>query len=174
MDTRFGGYNVFKSCAQLHRVSKAKFRDDDMKTKLVSLLGALAVLAFAYGLDSWVDMMRNSLSQSFPPSFQFSFFYANAGLANLLLAGTLWLLAWYVIFKAEKSGLITSLYIFSGLLATFSLVIYIAIPSPYSQWPINPMPILAPTSHFSIAGGMILLLGIWKLVSKSVPARLAS
>jgi hypothetical protein len=131
-----------------------------MSANVVAILGMIITLLLAYGLDYWVQSAKQTASQT----FDMVPLMWGAGLANLLLAGAFLLLAWFVALRAKRNRYRAAIFIMSGLLSTFSAGIYFALPAVVL--PFDPVPFLVSTSHLSLAGAFIAVLGLASLVQQ--------
>ncbi len=130
-------------------------------TKPFSLIGMAATLVIAYG----VDWGLKSLAETAQRTFVYEPYLWLAGPANLVLAGALVALAWFVIFRAERSKVVSSIFVIVGLLVTFSFAIIISakvlLPIGYL------LAFLTPNSHLVYAGGFMAVIGIAGFILKT-------
>ena len=125
-----------------------------MKSKIIAILGMVATLLIAYGLDYWVESSQHLAERT----FNYAPLLWGAGLANLLLVSVFLLLAWLVQVRMDRSKLVASVFFVIGIMANFAIGIWASLPS--LAWPFDPTPFLAPTSHLALAGAFILALGV--------------
>jgi hypothetical protein len=82
----------------------------------LSLLGMFLVIGVAYGLDVWMDALKQvALSQ-----FRMAAWLLPATIANLLIAGLLLAWLWFVYSKADNHPVVALIYILVG----FGLLFY--------------------------------------------------
>ncbi len=128
-----------------------------MKTKLLAVLVMLGALLVAYGLDDWVLVSGRVAATTFAPA-DYQRVIWGSGLASLLVAGLLVLLAWLVLRCVGRSKLLALVCIVTGLLATFPLGVWTSLPGVV--WPIDLTPVMGHASRFADAGAFIAALGV--------------
>lgn len=128
-----------------------------MKTA-ISLTGLLAVFITAYGIDRWLDLMR----QQAVDTFTLTQYLWYASIANLILAGELVLLAWYVNYRTNRSTLTPSIFIIVGLLVTFATAIIYTASSTFL--PLGMVEYLMPNSRLVYAAALAAAIGTTGLV----------
>lgn len=126
--------------------------------KAISIAGLLATIALAYGCDWWVDSLHEDANQL--PTI--AVFLWQAGIANLLLATALLLLAWFVIIRAGKSWLVTLLFILIGLGVTFASPLTILVASTLPRLDIAEA--LFPDTRIFYTANFIAIIGIASFV----------
>lgn len=122
--------------------------------EVFSFAGLIATFALAYGCDRWVEALRAEATQ---PSTIASFLW-QAGIANILLAAALLLLAWFVNFRVNKSRLISSLFVIAGLVITFAVAIEMSFTSTLP--PLGIVEFFTPNSHILYTGAFVAIIGI--------------
>jgi hypothetical protein len=131
--------------------------------EVFSFIGLLATFALAYGCDRWVEAVRAQATQS----TTIASFLWRAGVANLLLASVLLLLAWFVSFRAGVSKLIPSVFILIGLVVSFAVAIEASVSSTLP--PLGIIEYLTPNSHVLYTAAFVAVIGITGFV---LPKRL--
>ena len=123
-------------------------------SKLISFAGLAATFMIAYACDRWIDALRLEVTRTFAVA---SFLWS-ASVANLILAITLLLLTWYVIFKADKSTLVSSVFLLIGLVITFAAAIGMSVASTLP--PLGIAELLTPGSHMLYVAPFVAVIGI--------------
>ena len=82
----------------------------------IALLGLIITLGLAFGLDQGIAALTQNLQRGF---LDLSSSYLAIALGNLLLAGCLIALAWYVNFRGARRRVVAWLFLIIGGLATF-------------------------------------------------------
>jgi hypothetical protein len=100
----------------------------NLANAIISLLGLAVTFAIAYGFDRWSDLLRRQASAN----FAWTSYYWFLSISNLIFAGLMLVLAWFVCFRANKTRLIPLLYLLIGLLAAFAFAIEVTV-SPTFQ-----------------------------------------
>jgi len=95
---------------------------------IISFVGLAITFAVAYGLDRWSEILRRQASAN----FAWAPYYWFLSISNLILAGLILALAWFVCFRANKTRMVSIIYLIVGLLATFAFVIEFTV-SPITQ-----------------------------------------
>ncbi len=121
--------------------------------KAWSIVGLGVAFAIAYGCDRWVESLRTEAAQT----LTIASFLWGAGVAHLLLAGVLLLLAWYVIVRADRSKLASSVFALVGLLVTFASAITISAVSTLP--PLGIVEFLTPNSYVLNAAAFVAVIG---------------
>lgn len=83
-------------------------------TASIALAGMAGTLALAYGFDRWIESLRVAASRT-PVRALWPLWPSSA--ANLVLAGCLVTLVWFVICRSMRSKLVASIFVVVGLLA---------------------------------------------------------
>jgi hypothetical protein len=133
-------------------------------SKIVSFAGLVITFFGAFACDRWIELMRIETTQS----FAIGPFLWISGVANLLLAIALLALAWYVIFRAGRSILVSSVFILVGLTLTFASAIDITVASTLP--PLGVYEYLVPTSHVLYAAAIVAVTGIAGFVLPKPPS----
>ncbi len=123
-------------------------------TIIISLAGLVIVFFLAYGFDRLIMALQQAASAAFALS---SFLWLS-GIANLILAGALLLLAWFVYFRAAKSKLISVIFTVLGLLGTFASALIFTFFSTLP--PLGIAEFLTPYSRVVVVAGLIAVIGI--------------
>jgi hypothetical protein len=123
-------------------------------SKMVSFAGLVATFIMAYAFDRWVEFLRVEASRT----FALAPYLWLAGAANLLLAITLLLLTWYVIFRADKSTLVSSVFVLVGLAFTFASTINMSLASPLPS--LGLVEFSTPGSHVLYVSAFVAVIGI--------------
>ena len=129
-------------------------------TIIISLAGLVIVFFLAYGFDRLIM----TLQQAATAAFALSSFLWLGGLANLILAGALLLLAWFVYFRAAKSKLISVIFTVLGLLGTFASALIFTFFSTLP--PLGIAEFLSPYSRVVVVAGLIAVIGIVGLFTR--------
>jgi len=129
----------------------------------LSLLGLVIVFIVAFGLDRG----NYALGLYAASSFDYAPLLVLMALGNLLLAGCLIVLAWYVDFRGERSRVVASLFLIVGGLMTLYPIAF-ALGSPAGDAPLllrNLFIYLADTQlHFAAA--FVSVIGLISLVRR--------
>jgi hypothetical protein len=129
--------------------------------KLISLAGMLGVLVIAYALERGFEVLRATATRSFNVT---ALIWAKGG-ANLLFAGLMLTLAWWVGIRSGRSRRLAVLYLVAGLLLVFAQAIVgivvsrwveVWLPFNLSYWAANSWP--ARTGAFMAVIGMFNLI----------------
>jgi hypothetical protein len=120
----------------------------------ISLMGLVAVLFIAYGFDRWIELLR----QRGANTFTLTPFLWFAGMANILFAGALLLLVWFVTYRAKRSRLVFSIFAVVGLLITFATAIHFSASVRY--FPSSILEYLTPNSRVVYVSALITVTGI--------------
>ncbi len=128
---------------------------------LISLLGLVAVLAVARGLDAILESLRGRNAVTFDLPYAIMWWQT---LSALLLAALLLLLAWYVVLRAPRNAWIAALFLAAGALVVLAPQIYFT--PALSSW--IPAYVFSsttmPGSNLVTAGGFIFVIGLLGLV----------
>lgn len=92
--------------------------------KVISLAAMVGLLAMAYGRDRWLELQKRIATQTFNPMPGMWL----SVVANLLIAGSLLGLSWLLIFKGDRSRLVTMIYLIVGLFLTLYRTYYTFSP----------------------------------------------
>jgi hypothetical protein len=110
---------------------------------IISLAGLAAAFVLAYGFDQWSEILRR---QAFA-NFTWLSYYWFLSISNLIFPVLMFVLAWFVCFRANKTRVIPVIFLIVGLLVTFvfaivhsivaissgSITTGILLPSPNSR-----------------------------------------
>ncbi len=133
---------------------------------LISILGLVAVLTIARGLDAILEALRRRNAVTF--DLPYAILWSQTVIA-LVLAALLLLLAWFVILRAPRNPWISALYLLAGSLLVLGPQIYftpaLAVWIPEFLF----TSVASRGSYLFTAGGFIAVIG---LLSLSVPQRL--
>jgi hypothetical protein len=130
---------------------------------VVSLLGLAVTFALAYGFDKWAILLRRQARETFSSEFYYWFL----SISNLIFAGLMLVLAWFVCFRANKTRVIPVIFMIVGLFATFVFAVDVSILAPYSHYMITPF-FLVPNTRVAHVAAFITVIGFAGLVlSKS-------
>jgi hypothetical protein len=89
-----------------------------------SLLGLMVVFGLAYGLDFWVNTLRETGFRT----FQIAPYIQGSILANVVISLAVMVLAWRVLFRERRSQLVAVIFLLVGLMVTLLPVILLNIP----------------------------------------------
>jgi hypothetical protein len=123
-------------------------------SKIVSFAGLAATFIVAYACDRWGEFLRVEASRT----FAMAPYLWLSGAANLLLALALFLLLWYVIFRATKSTLVSALFVLIGLGLTFAAAVGMSLASPFP--PFGIVEFSTPGSHVLYVSAFVTVIGI--------------
>jgi len=136
-----------------------------MKTNnafVLPIAGLVVVLGIAYGLDSWIEALRQSAFQNFAGTLKW---LIPTDIAHLVMAGFLLVLVW-VFYKANSLP-VTLVYLVVGLGFLFYLAAWIAladvIPLPYLE-------ALVPGTFTIFASAMVAVMGLQKIIAQGLGA----
>jgi hypothetical protein len=129
-------------------------------TNIISLVGLVIVCILAYGFDRWIVALQQTATR---PSSIASILWLSS-IANLILAGTLLLLAWFVNFRTAKSKWISVTFLIIGLLVTFASALIFTAFSTFP--PLGVAEFLMPTSRVVFVMAFIALIGITGLIPR--------
>ncbi|MCK7522546.1 MAG: hypothetical protein MZV64_35120 [Ignavibacteriales bacterium] len=121
---------------------------------IISLLGLAATFAIAYGFDRWSELLRRQASATFAPTSYYWFF----SISNLIFAGLMLVLAWFVCFRANKTRVIPVIFMIVGLFATFVFAVDVSILAPDSHYMITPFPLM-PNTRVAHVAAFITVIG---------------
>jgi len=96
--------------------------------RLVSFAGLLATFAVAYGFERLVAHMRAELEVTLSGTLAKSIPWVQS-LAIVVLAAMLLLLAWYVVFRANRDMWVGAVFIVVGLVLTFNVAMATSLGS---------------------------------------------
>ncbi len=126
----------------------------------ISILGLIAVLVIAAGLDTLVTFIGRPGMGTLNP-------YAIVGLravTALLLAAALLLLSWFVLTRAPRRPWVAVLYLLVGLYLAFAQVLYY-VPTLSHWWPPFFSGVVVSRSGYTITSGdFIAVMGLLMLV----------
>jgi hypothetical protein len=127
-------------------------------SNLLSLLSMLVVLLLSLGLDQWLRFLKANNSASF--QLDQLILWTNA-LVFLILSISLLGLFWYLHFRAERSRLIATIFLFTGL-----ILIFLPAATMTSVGALFPSvsQILAPGSPLFISSAFIAAIGVLSLL----------
>jgi len=129
-------------------------------TNIISLAGLVIMCFLAYGFDRWIAALQQTASSPFAIA---SFLWLSS-IANLILAGALLLLAWFVNFRAVKSKWVSAAFSIIGLLVTFALAL---IFTAFSTLPsLGIIEFLMPNSRVIFVMAFIAVIGIAGLIPR--------
>lgn len=124
----------------------------------ISLIGLVIVFVLAYSFDRWTIALQQTATRPFTIV---SFLWLSS-IANLILAGALLLLAWFVNFRAVNSKLVSVTFVIIGVLVTFaSALIFTTL---YTLPPLGIAEFLTPNSRVVFVGALIAILGLAGLI----------
>lgn len=129
-------------------------------TTIISLAGLVIVFFLAYGFDRLIMAFQQAASAA----FALSTFLWLSGIANLVLAGALLLLAWYVNIRAARSRLVSVIFIVLGLLVTFTSALIFTFFATLP--PLGIYEYLTPYSQVVVAAGLVAVIGIAGLIPR--------
>lgn len=124
-----------------------------MMNTIISLLGLFAAFVMAYGFDRWSAL----LTRQARANFTWGSYYWFLSISDLIFAGLILVLAWFVCFRANKTRIVPIIYLVVGLLATFAFAIEYTV-SPNFQM-ITPG-FLLPTSRVVYVSAFAAAIGI--------------
>ncbi len=134
--------------------------------KFIPLAGMTAILVLAYGFDRFLG----SFEQTALRTFDVSAFLLLIIAENLLFAGSLLMLIWFVLFRGERSQAVSSIFLVIGFLLVFSIAVLGYLPS--SIVPVEDLRIvlmslffLTPNSFFFRASAFVAVIGIAGLIN---------
>jgi len=122
-------------------------------SKIASFAGLVTTFIVAYACDRWVEFLQVQAYRS----FVLAPYLWLAGMANLILAIALLLLTWHVIFWANKSRLVSSMFALVGLAFTFAAAFNMSLPSPL---PAGIVEFSTPGSHVLYVAAFVAVIGI--------------
>jgi hypothetical protein len=129
-------------------------------TELISLAGLVVVFFLAYGFDRLIMALQQAASATFALS---SFLWLG-GVANLVLAGALLLIAWFVYFRAARNILVSVIFMVLGLLGTFTSALIFTFFSTLP--PLGIAEYLTPYSRVVVTAGLVAVIGIAGLIPR--------
>ena len=92
---------------------RAMAEQKNITTESISLVGMAGTLALAYGFDRWLESLRVAASRTIVRPL-WPLWPSSA--ANLVLAGCLVTLSWFVTCRSGRSKLVASIFVVVGLL----------------------------------------------------------
>jgi hypothetical protein len=140
----------------------------------LSLLGLVGTLALAFGFDRWLDYLRIDAARTFDVTPNL---WAGS-LGQLLVAGTLLALAWYMMCHRPKSNSVALVFLVAGLVMTLFPPIYGEVlermlsPQDTTILPLSfSLVYLSPGRLLSFAGAAIAAIGVVTLLDRTASAR---
>lgn len=132
-------------------------------TSVVSLLGMFFILSIAFGLDNWIDNIRQVSQKEFSGALSW---LVPANIADLLLAGFLLVWLWFVYNKDQNIRVVAITYILVGFGLLFYNVLAIAFSSSLSI----PMQLtIIPQSLPAFVSAVVAIVGLQRLfIGKTV------
>ncbi len=129
--------------------------------RLISVVGMIAVLGVAAGLDVLMAFLGRRNAQTFALSYVILWIHV---LSFLLLAALLLLLFWFVLNRAPRSTWIAALYVLVGLFFAFFQVVYFS--PPIGAWIPHFLSavVISATSYTILAGSFIAIIGLLMLI----------
>lgn len=128
----------------------------------VPLIGIVVVLSIAYTLDNRIDTMWQAAINDFPNPLPW---LVSSYLADMVMAGLLLALLWFVHFKGEKGLLIPLVYLIVGTGWMFYNILAIALAG---RLPLPMQLSLAPKSFSAIASAFVAVIGLQRLIMRQV------
>lgn len=126
---------------------------------LASVVGLIIVLGFAFWMDSGVDVLKIESLQTFSETIPW---LVSANIANLVLAGLILTLLWFIYYKGYKSQTVGLIYFVVG----FGLLFYPVIILPAANKLHLPLYIpLEPKTFTSFTSAIIVVVGLQRLFS---------
>lgn len=129
-------------------------------TNIISLTGLVIVSFLAYSFDRWIVALQQTATR---PSSIVSILWLS-GIANLILAGALLLLAWFVNFRAAKSKWVYVTFLIIGILVTFTSAFIFTAFSTLP--PLGVAEFLTPTSRVVFIMAFIAVIGLAGLIPR--------
>ncbi len=127
----------------------------------ISILGLVAVLAIARGLDAILESLRRRNAVTFELSYVILW---SQTLIALVLAGLLLLLAWFVLLRAPRNSWIAGLYLVIGAVLVLGPQLYFT-PALSARIPEFVFSSIAITGSYQfLAGGFIFVIGLLSLI----------
>ncbi len=127
-------------------------------TNAMALIGLVIVFILAYGFDLWIAALQRTATTT----FAIAPFLWLSSIANLILAGVLLLLAWFVNMRAANRRLIAVIFVIVGLLVTFASALTFTTLSTLP--PLGIAEFLTPNSRVSFVAAFIVVVGIGGLI----------
>lgn len=94
----------------------------------MSLAGILVTLVVAYSFDRLLESLQQTFAKPFDP-FAWGQSLFLTVIIHLLFAALLLLLAWYVLFKNERNGVVSTVFLVIGGLLLFDLTFFGFLPT---------------------------------------------
>jgi hypothetical protein len=89
-----------------------------------SLLGLLVVFGLAYGLDFWVNTLRETGFRT----FQMVPYIRGSILANIVISLALIALAWHALFRGQRNVIVAVIFLLAGTMVTLLPIILLNVP----------------------------------------------
>jgi hypothetical protein len=126
-------------------------------SKFVSFVGMVTTLLMAYVCNLLIEGIRLKALAT----FNLAPYMWLAGIANLFLAILLLLLTWHVVFRADRSIFVSSVFVLFGLALTFASALEMSVASTTA---------FSPTSYVSYAAAFVTIIGIAAFVLPRRPS----
>jgi membrane protein YdbS with pleckstrin-like domain len=129
--------------------------------KVISIAGMIGTLALAYGLDRLLESFRQTAARTsdIAPVLWLMV------LANLLVAASVLMLAWFVDMKSKKSILVSAIFLVTGVLLLLSVTPSVMVPLSYLPDPFRLFQ-PSPNSLLYRTGAFITVIGILGLIAR--------
>lgn len=131
----------------------------NLMNAVVSLLGLAVIFAVAYGIDYWSVILRRQVSAN----FVWSSYYWFLSLSNLIIAGLLFVLAWFVCYRTDKRWLISLTFLIIGLFGTFVFAVEYSTLSSSRTFMVTPF-FLAPNWRTNYVAAFSIVIGFARLL----------
>ena len=130
----------------------------------LSLVGLMIVFVIAFGLDQGIYALRRYAENSldFQPLFVLMTF------GNIVLAGSLLALAWYIYLKAERNRIIAALFLISGGLTALYPAAFILLNSGGNMPDLfrSMFLYLTPDTRLHFAAAFVTMIGMMDLIRR--------
>jgi len=128
-------------------------------SKIVSFAGLIATFMVAYGLERLVTWLRADMGVTLAANR----YLWTESVAIMILATTLMLLSWYVVFQSDRDVLVAAVFVLVGLGATFAVAIEMSLG--LSRIAASHMgEFLWPDSYVRYAAAFVAVIGIASLL----------
>ena len=133
--------------------------------QVISVTEMILVLALAWGLDMWVNLLRKQALVG----FNFSPYVWGIAAANLLVAGLWVYLAWVMLSRMQGSRWVSAVFFVVGLLVTILVALQLTVPESWRGWlffegtrmfRLMVMGTIGLTSRFTLSAAIICMLGV--------------
>jgi hypothetical protein len=124
----------------------------------VPLIGMMAVLGIAYALDNWMNAIRQAAMSDFAGTLPW---LVPSYLADLVVAGLILALLWFVHAKGDKGLTLPLVYVIVGLGWLFYNVLAIGLAG---RLPLPMQLSLVPQSLPAFASAFIAVIGLQRLI----------